>query len=106
MIKIFDSNNFERDVLNNDKVVLLDFFGSWCMPCKMLSGILEDVNKKIGNQVDIIKIDVDDNMNIAKRYGVLTVPTMVVVIGGEDVEKVVGFRQEKQVLELVKKYIR
>lgn len=105
MIKIINSSEFETEVLNNKKVVLLDFFGSWCMPCKMLSSILEDVDKKIGDKLDIIKVDVDDNMDIAKNYGVLTVPTLLVIIGGEEVEKVVGFRQEKQVIDLVKKYL-
>lgn len=105
MIKIINSNEFEREVLNNPKVVLLDFYGSWCMPCKMLSSILDDVNKKLGDKLDIVKVDVDDNMELAREYGVLTVPTMLVIIGGEEVEKVVGFRQEKQVLDLVNKYL-
>ena len=105
MIKIINSNEFEREVLNNKKVVLLDCYGSWCMPCKMLSSILDDVNKKLGDKLDIVKVDVDDNMELAREYGVLTVPTMLVIIGGEEVEKVVGFRQEKQVLDLVNKYL-
>ena len=105
MIKIINGNEFDKEVLNNDKVVLLDFYGSWCMPCKMLSSILEDVNKKIGEKLDIVKIDVDENMDVAKKYGVLTVPTMIVMINGEEIEKVVGFRHEKQVLDLVTKYL-
>ena len=106
MIREITSKEFEAEVLNNDKVVLVEFFGTWCMPCKMLSSILEDVDKQVGENLDIIKLDVDENADIAKRYGVLTVPTMLVVIGGEEVEKVVGFRQEKQVLDLVTKYLR
>ena len=106
MLKQISGNEFEENVINNKNVVLVEFFGTWCMPCKMLSGILDEIDKKLGDKLDIIKLDVDENLELAKKYGVLTVPTLLVMINGEEVEKSVGFRQEKQVLDMISKYLK
>lgn len=104
MVKEIQTEEFESEIKNNE-IVLLEFYGTWCMPCKMLSGILDKVNETLENKINILKIDVDSNVELVKKYGVLTTPTLIVVKNGEEMEKAVGFRQEKQILELVKKYM-
>lgn len=98
-VKKISQEEFETDVLKNDKVVLVDFFATWCMPCKMLSGVLEEVSTLAVEYADIVKVDIDENMPLAKEYGVMSVPTMVVMKNGIEVERMVGFRQPNQILE-------
>lgn len=98
-VKKISQEEFETDVLKNDKVVLVDFFATWCMPCKMLSGVLEEVSTLAVEYADVVKVDIDENMPLAKEYGVMSVPTMVVMKNGIEVERMVGFRQPNQILE-------
>ncbi len=75
-------NNFEK-LINGDKPVLVDFFATWCGPCKMMHPILEDVKAQIGEDATIIKIDVDENQELAMKYGVSSIPSLFVFRGGE-----------------------
>ncbi len=103
MIKEVKAEEFENELKNNE-TMLVEFYGTWCMPCKMLSGILEKVDEKLESKFPILKIDVDKNMKLVRKYGVLTTPTLIMFKNGEEVEKVVGFRQEKQILDLIQQY--
>lgn len=103
MIKEVKTEEFENELKNNE-TMLVEFYGTWCMPCKMLSGILEKVDEKLESKFPILKIDVDKNMKLVRKYGVLTTPTLIMFKNGEEVEKVVGFRQEKQILDLIQQY--
>lgn len=105
MVKEITTEEFDKEVLKQDKVVIIEFFGTWCMPCKMLSTILDNVGAKLEGKVDIFKLDVDENAELAKKYGVLTVPTILVLKDGAELEKAVGFRQEKQIMEMINQYI-
>lgn len=103
MIKEVKAEEFENELKNNE-TMLVEFYGTWCMPCKMLSGILEKVDEKLENKFPILKIDVDTNIKLVRKYGVLTTPTLIMFKNGEEVEKIVGFRQEKQILDLIQQY--
>lgn len=104
MVKEIKAEEFEKEI-EQKEVVLVDFYGNWCMPCKMLSGILDKVNVTLEEKINILKVDVDASVDLVKKYGVLTTPTLIVLKNGEEVEKAVGFRQEKQVVEMVSKYL-
>lgn len=99
------SGEFEKFVLNNNGVVLVEFFGTWCMPCKMLSGVLDQVAEKFNGQAEIVKLDLDENEELAKQYGVMTVPTLIVFKNGAECEKSVGFRNINQITQMIEKYI-
>ncbi len=94
----FDGNNFDR-VINDSKVVV-DFYADWCGPCRMLGPIVEEVCKE--NNIKLIKVNVDHNPEIAKRYGVMSIPTIILFKNGEEKNKNIGFIPKEQIEEFIK----
>lgn len=85
-----DENNFEQEVLKSSQPVLVDFFATWCGPCKMVSPLLDQVSEEMKDKVKLCKIDIDQNPNIASKYGVMSIPTFIMYKDGKDVAKNVG----------------
>ncbi len=85
-----DENNFEQEVLKSSQPVLVDFFATWCGPCKMVSPLLDQVSEEMKDKVKVCKIDIDQNPNIASKYGVMSIPTFIMYKDGKDVAKNVG----------------
>lgn len=92
--------NFEEEVLNSDKPVLLDFWASWCGPCKMLLPIVEEVANEV-THAKICKVNVDDQPELAQKFGVMTIPTLVVMNEGKVVKTSVGVKPKHEVLALI-----
>lgn len=92
--------NFENEVLKSKKPVLVDFFATWCGPCKMLSPILEQVADET-DKVKILKVDIDEGMEIAEEYGIMSVPTLILFKDGKEMSRELGFRQKKQLIDLI-----
>lgn len=82
-------NEFNEIVNNGHKLVVVDFFADWCMPCLMMAPIIDELAEKLSD-VKFVKIDVDDNEEIAGKYEVRSIPTMIFFKGGKEVDKVVG----------------
>lgn len=93
----FTSENFDTEVLNSDKPVLVDFFATWCGPCKMMAPVVENLAKEYDGKVKVGKLDVDENEDIAARYGVMTIPTIILFKNGQILNKTVGV-QSKNIL--------
>ncbi len=98
-----NSVNFEEIIKNTKGVVLVDFYATWCGPCKMLSPILEQVNNELEN-VTVAKVDIDEALPLAKGFGIMSVPTMIIFANGEEKERLIGLRQKAQIIEIIKKY--
>lgn len=101
-MEILNDNKFNELVLNSKGVVFVDFFATWCGPCRMLSPILEQVSKEV--DVPIYKVDVDDAEKTARMYGILSIPTMILFVNGQETEKLVGLRSKDEIVELIQKY--
>ena len=98
-MRVINENEFEPLVKNSKGVVVLDFFATWCGPCKMLSPILEQVEQE--NIANIYKVDVDDNFDLAKSFGIMSVPTLLFFKDGELKDKQIGLRQKHQIIETI-----
>ena len=84
-------------------VVLVDFWAPWCGPCKMIAPVLEELDSEIGDKVKIVKVDVDENQESAGKFGVMSIPTLIVLKDGELVDKVVGFQPKEALAERLEK---
>lgn len=92
-------------MINGSKPTMVDFFATWCGPCKAMAPILEDVKSKVGDKANIIKIDVDKNQELAARYNVRSIPTLILFVGGEAVWRGVGLQQEETVESKIREHI-
>ncbi|MEU6754850.1 thioredoxin [Streptomyces sp. NPDC046685] len=90
--------SFEADVLTSDKPVLVDFWAAWCGPCRQLTPSLEAIAAEHGEQIEIVKLNIDENPETAAAYGVMSIPTMNVYVGGEVTKTIVGAKPKAAIL--------
>src|SRR5262245_17688760 len=97
--KVTDQN-FDTEVLNSDKPVLIDFTATWCGPCKALAPIVDDVAKEFTGKLKVAKLDIDDSPGVASRFGIRGVPTVIVFKGGKEVARQVGLVNKARLVSL------
>ncbi len=97
------SENFEKEVLNSEVPVLVDFFATWCGPCKMMSPVVEELAKEMEGKAKVYKVDTDEEQNLAIKYGIMSIPTFIVFKNGEPVGKAIGMRDKQELINLLNK---
>lgn len=103
MANIFTSENFESEVLKSDIPVLVDFYADWCGPCKMMAPVVDELAGEYEGKIKVGKINVDNCQDIAGKYGIMTIPTFMVIKNGEVLERVSGAFPKAQIEDLIKK---
>ena len=95
-----NKENFHKEVMLSEKPVLVDFWAPWCGPCKMVGPILEEIAAD-RDDIVVAKVNVDDNMELAKQYRVISIPTMMLMKNGEIAKKLVGFHEREEIEEIL-----
>jgi thioredoxin 1 len=96
---------FEQEVLQSEIPVLVDFWAAWCAPCKMVVPAMEHLAQTYNNQLRIVKLNVDENMKTSSKYGVMSIPTLLLFKGGELKETILGAQPQEKIVEIVSKHI-
>ncbi len=99
VIKI-NNENFESEVLNSEKPVLLDFWASWCGPCRALSPVIDEIAQE-RSDIKVVKAEVDENRELARKFRVMSVPTLLVIKNGETVSRSLGVQSKEKILSMI-----
>lgn len=94
------SNNFDSEVLKSSKLVLVDFWASWCGPCKMLAPIIEEIANEYSDIIKVGKVNVDDQRELAQKYDILSIPTVLLFKDGKITNKSIGFVPKEKIIEM------
>ena len=105
MSKEISSHEFQSEVLDSSGLVLVDFSAVWCGPCKMLAPIVEELSKELEGKAKVFKVDVDKSGDIAQRYNITGVPTVMIFKNGKEMDKMVGFQPKVTLKNKLKKYL-
>jgi thioredoxin 1 len=104
-VKEATDNNFETEVMESDKPTLIDFWAEWCGPCRMIAPSVEAVAEEFEGKANVMKMNVDENMNVPQRFGIRGIPTLILFKGGQEQERVVGAVSREAIARLVEKYV-
>lgn len=99
-------SNFDKEVLLSEEIVLVDFWAPWCGPCKTLGPIIDELASEYHTKMKFTKLNVDNNRNTSAKFGIRSIPTVGIFIGGEPVDGFVGLRSKEQIKEIIEKHLK
>ena len=102
MVNIFNEENFENEVINSDKTTIVDFYADWCGPCKMMSPIIDKIAEENTENIKVGKVNVDENQELAMKYNVMSIPTILVFKNGNLVKTFIGVTSKSEIEEAIK----
>ncbi len=105
MAKLVNNSQFYNKIRTSDKLVVIDFFATWCGPCKMLTPIFESLSKEMSDKVDFAKMDIDRSLEVAQEYEIVSVPTIIIFKNGKEVQRIVGFVPKEQIKSKIKAHL-
>ena len=105
MAQVINSEEFNNLVQHTEGIAVVDFFATWCGPCKMLAPVFQEVGNELDGKAQFYKVDIDQSLDIARQFNVSTVPTIIVFKNGEPIERLVGFMPKENLLAKIKEYI-
>lgn len=94
-------DNYEKEVINSKKPVLIDFWADWCMPCRMLGPVVDEISQETSD-IKVCKINIDEEMELAQNFQVMSIPTLVYVKDGKEQKRAVGVRPKEEIKEMIK----
>ena len=98
---ILDNKNFEKEVLQSQKTVLIDFWASWCGPCRMMSPVVDEIAQSQEETLKVGKVNIDENQELAEKYGVMSIPTFIVIKNGQETARTVGVQSKEEIMKLI-----
>jgi thioredoxin 1 len=105
MTKVVTDKTFQAEVLDSSKPVVVDYWAEWCGPCRMVAPVLEEIANEHGDKLDVVKLNIDENPEVAQRYQIMAIPTMNVFKDGEVVKQIVGAKPKSALLRELAEFI-
>lgn len=102
MVNIFNEENFENEVLKSDKTTIVDFYADWCGPCKMMSPVIDKIAEEKSETIKVGKVNVDDNQNLAIKYNIMSIPTILIFKNGNVVKSFIGVTSKEEIENIIK----
>ena len=96
-----NEENFEKEVLQSDKKVLVDFYADWCGPCKMMSPVIDKIAEELGDSIKVGKVNSDESMNLAEQYSIMSIPTIMIFQNGSVLKTFVGVTSKEDILKAI-----
>lgn len=96
-----NKENFEKEVMEANVPVLIDFWASWCGPCRMMSPVIDQIAEEMGEKLKVCKVNVDENHDLAEKYEIMTIPAFIIIKNGEETARTIGVQPKEDILKLI-----